>query len=708
MFALRPLASLLLVLLLAAGCVQTPERTTAPAPTAAVPLLPPISVTATRDTIEVAFPPAANGRAVRLVALPAHTGARQASDNVEVLWRGIATDSAARLARFSDAGHDRTLLRFALLDDVSAVPLGAPQWITRVNDPAAGRFDFLRPATKKGLSCMVDVDDARALGIGHVTQNISLGQLLLPGARNPEHFEIIDGVKIGLNPRAVANLDRYILAATRAGMNVYGILINPLADLRDAARAPLRHPRTKLDAPGATLGAFNVVTADGVRHFRAAIQFLMRRYTRPDAAHGWLSSLVMGNEINSHFAWHNQGDALSSDVLDDYAVAVRLAWLTAQAFHRDVRVYISLEHHWTIMGSDPSPLRALPAREFLEQFATDANASGDFPWHVAFHPYPEDLYQPAFWRDRLASRSADAVKISFRNLEVLTHALQQPELLHRGQPRRVALTEQGFHCRNAPDGEAEQAAAYSLAHYKVARMPQIEAFLYHRHVDHPGEGGLRLGLRETRSPAHDRAPGRARQIWETVRTADTPERERAHAFALRVAGLTRWEDAAPAVILDEPRAATDRNVVIDFVRELRTARSDSVLAFRPAAIPRAGNAANGALLGLLQHPPARGVGTAVWRVTLPALAPAQRLALEFGTAFASDQSVDGVEFIVRVDGTEFHRARQRDAQPVLHRIDLSGFAGRTVAVAFAVDPLANSAYDQAVWTEPQIRVVPGP
>ena len=39
-----------------------------------------------------------------------------------------------------------------------------------------------------------------------------------------------------------------------------------------------------------------------------------------------------------------------------------------------------------------------------------------------------------------------------------------------------------------------QAAAFAYAYYKVAKLDNIDALIYHRHVDHGLEGGLNLGL----------------------------------------------------------------------------------------------------------------------------------------------------------------------------------------------------------------------
>ena len=88
------------------------------------------------------------------------------------------------------------------------------------------------------------------------------------------------------------------------------------------------------------------------------------------------------------------------------------------------------------------------------------------------------------------------------------------------------------------DGERVQAAAYAYAYYRVRHTEGIDAFILHRHVDHPGEGGLRLGLRSSRS-------GEDRPICDVFRRADTDDWMEAFKFALPVIGVKSWPDIMP-------------------------------------------------------------------------------------------------------------------------------------------------------------------
>lgn len=188
-----------------------------------------------------------------------------------------------------------------------------------------------------------------------------------------------------------------------------------------------------------------------------------------------------------------------------------------------------------------SDLEAYKGRDFLDAFAKLAHQRGEFEWHVAHHPYPDDLGNPRTWLDKAAWPTDDAPHITFKNLEVACRHLLRQEMLWQGKPRRIILSEQGIHCLEAPDGEMLQAAGFAYAWEKVLRQPGIDAMIWHRHVDHAHEGGLRVGLWENK-PGTIVEPGRKRAIYNLFKKAGTPEWSDAAKFALPVAGLKTWDE----------------------------------------------------------------------------------------------------------------------------------------------------------------------
>ena len=190
-----------------------------------------------------------------------------------------------------------------------------------------------------------------------------------------------------------------------------------------------------------------------------------------------------------------------------------------------------------------SDQEAYRGRDFLDAFAKLARERGDFEWHVAHHPYADNLGNPRTWLDKDAWPTDDSPHITFKNLEVACRHMQQPELLWQGAPRRIILSEQGIHCLATPDGETLQSAGFTYAWEKIARQPLIDAFIWHRHVDHAKEGGLRVGL-WTFKPGTISEPDRKRPLYDLFRKAGTPEWPQAAAFALPIVGLKNWDELA--------------------------------------------------------------------------------------------------------------------------------------------------------------------
>jgi hypothetical protein len=640
---------------------------------------------------------------VKLIELPAHTAADLARDGrIAFDGAGAARIELPRLA----GGRDRLFARFQLIDAASGRALGEPQAVTDLDSCGARDFAFPATTSKKGLACIIDPADAVALGVKHANANIDLGALVDwrgPAAAAAELVEEVDGQRIAMDAGYVAHLDRLIGGATERGMSVTAILIQQLPRTRDPAN-PLLHPKAECGAQGGSLAAFNTVDERGMRHYRAALCFLARRYSDPAKPHGWLTGLVVGNELQSHWVWYNLGATPEGEVVRDYLAAVRIADLAARSVHRELKVYVSLEHHWAMRGWGGDPLREIAGRQLLTLFAAAARAGGDFPWHVAFHPYPEDLFKPAFWQDREAVLNLAAPKITFRNLEVLPLFLAQPQFLYAGRPRRIALTEQGFHCPDGADGEALQAAAYAAAYRKIMAMPQVDFFLYHRHVDHPKEGGLRLGLWTTSSPTGEK-PDHQRKLWAVMRAADTPEWDAACAFALPLIGIPDWSRMLPAQELPPPppgSPAPGEPVVYDLLDHLRDAVRTDVADWRRVNVVKA---AGWLAPAIFHHPPNRGRGVARFAITLPALKPGERLLLRFGTARMNDQG-DGVSFHVSVGDRELFARRKPKPDYEAHEVELTAWAGEAIDLALAIDPLGNSASDHAAWVEPRIVRVP--
>lgn len=141
------------------------------------------------------------------------------------------------------------------------------------------------------------------------------------------------------------------------------------------------------------------------------------------------------------------------------------------------------------------------------------------------------------------------------------------------------------------------------------------------------------------------------------------------------------------------------DVVYDLYQNLDRAETENCRMFERKSVEREGET----FIVLLQHPPDTGLGDATYEVPLPALESGKKLALRFGTCFR-ERTANGVGFTVLVDGKKVWTGEQKDMAPVDHSVDLSAWAGKTIALTLRVDALGNGAYDWSCWVRPQVAV----
>jgi hypothetical protein len=306
----------------------------------------------------------------------------------------------------------------------------------------------------------------------------------------------------------------------------------------------LLHPSRDAKLPN-KLAAVNTVTPEGARLWRALVEFLADWFCRPGDEHGRVVGFIIGNEVNVHHEWHNFGPMSAEAAIADYQRQVCMAHAAVRKASASARVYVSMTHHWTLAPS-ADPKHGMPGRTFLDLFAREARAGGDYDWHIAHHPYPENLGNPRTWDDRSALPNADAPRITFKNLEQLQAYLDRPEMQFAGKRRSIILSEQGFHSDGSVDGkrgENVQAAAYCYAWEKVARLDGVHAFILHRHVDHKREGGLNLGLWR-RQPESVATPSTKKRIYDCFAAAGTPRQAEVFSFALPIVGIKDWSEVS--------------------------------------------------------------------------------------------------------------------------------------------------------------------
>ncbi len=395
--------------------------------------------------------------------------------------------------------------------------------------------------SKKGLQVQM-VDDAISLGVQHAALNWNLAQMIdLGGETNSLRLEIGTN-RFHFRRGYIEAMDGQVKALSDTGATVSLILLYYKSGQAELDRVML-HPKFSQEAPNG-LSEFNTSNPESAGWLQACFEFIARRYSEPGYPHGRAVNFIVGNEVNSHWFWANMGRVSMEEFADDYLRAVRVCHAAVRKYAATSRVFLSLEHHWNIHYPGGDATQTFAARPFLEYFARKAKEGGDFDWDVAFHPYPEDLFQCRTWNDKSATFEDNTPRITFKNLEMLTKFFEREAMRFDGKVRRIILSEQGFHSAPGKEGEEAQAAAYAYAYYRVNKLPGIDSFILHRHVDHGQEGGLNLGLwgRKADSVA---TPERKKPIYDVFRRADAADWEDAFRFALPIIGVKAWSEIDP-------------------------------------------------------------------------------------------------------------------------------------------------------------------
>ena len=472
----------------------------------------------------------------RLLAFPVHGDAAH-PDAGRLSWEGEVADQTKVNIPRMDGVADRLFQKFQLVDG-SGKAVGAERYADDLRQLNSSPTALAWPESIKGVSCPLDVKDLAELGVRHTHINVSAAALVLvaESERDEVFSRVVDGRRIWFNPHQVRALDRQIRELTEAKINAVGVVINPVH-----SPGVLTHPRTDLKNAPNKMGAFNLSNEEGLGHFRGMMEFLSDRYCRGDAAQGSVGGWIIGNEVQSTWEWHNMGAATTEQVARQYADELRIAWHSVRNAGAAVPVFASFDHFWAMALSKDS-MRHRPGKVLLDALANLTDREGSFPWHVAQHPYPENLFQPRFWNDATATFTFDSPRVTFKNVEILAAYLRRPEILCDGKPRRLIFSEQGLHAGDTAESEQIQAAAYALAYRRLSQVPGVEAFILHRHVDAAQEGGLKLGI----WPLTGTGPGkRKRPIWDVVKAADTEKWEAACRFALPIVGMADWSGAKP-------------------------------------------------------------------------------------------------------------------------------------------------------------------
>ncbi len=395
-----------------------------------------------------------------------------------------------------------------------------------------------KPTSKKGLggwSVGRLPDELTDLGISAVTVNLMLQQFIALGP-DPGTVPVQwQGRTFYMREDKLGGLDAAFREAAKHNAMVSVILLigNP-AKAADPVVKLLGHPDATKE------GIFsmpNVTSEEGISLYGAALNFLAERWSRPDGKYGRVHHWIMHNEVDAGWEWTNAGDKPAIVYMDLYQRSMRLMNLIASQYDPNARAFISLTHFWTDRGGP----HFYGSKQLIDLLVRFSQTEGDFPWAVAFHPYPQNLTVPRTWEDDQATFDLNTKQITPKNLEVLDAYMKQPALLYNGKLRPVHLSENGFNSPDySPKSLEDQAAGMALAWKKISALSSIQSWQYHNWIDNRGEGGLRIGLRKFPDEPGD--PLGKKPIWFLYQALGTPREDELAKPYLKTIGIASWNE----------------------------------------------------------------------------------------------------------------------------------------------------------------------
>lgn len=354
-------------------------------------------------------------------------------------------------------------------------------YIDNFGNYAHNRSDYPNVLSKKGLEVQY-ITDAQISGVAHTVVHVNIDDLLTTEKDN--NFAYIYGNETYyIDSNALNILDYRIKTLTDAGIHIY---INYILSFDSSAPSDLYYPNA--EGTSSTLFAPNVSSPDCINRIASLTHFLTERYTSGE--YGFCGSYIIGYEVNNQADNNSAGIQSLAEYAEEYSVLLRTIYLTSVSAYKNSRIYISLSNEWNIPSENQKKYH-FSSKEFLDAIVTTCP---DIPFGIAINPYPSTLTMGAYWNDDKASSSLDTEYITMKNIDILTTYLKNDSMKYKSNVRPVVISEFGISGIKDTESEKIQAAAYAYAYMTALNNNGIEAFIWHRHVDHISELNLSYGL----------------------------------------------------------------------------------------------------------------------------------------------------------------------------------------------------------------------
>lgn len=411
----------------------------------------------------------------------------------------------------------------------SFLAITKPHYITNPEALAKYNLSFGNTTSKKGL--LVDPEKLQSselddLGVKHAAYNIPLSRIL--GQTTSEHYPTVyytyNGRNYAFNGQIIAEYDYIFTSLTNRGITTTAIILNDRS-----AHPELIHPKAR-SGGHAPYYAFNAADEDGMECIAAVASFLASRYS--GTGHGKVVNWVIGNEINARSEWNYIEHMDTASYVDEYARAFRVFYNAILSINGSARVYISLDQQW---GKSLYSNNGYGSKAILDEFNRNLKEEGNIDWGLAQHPYNYPLTSAKAWSSGASVQEGENTPvITIKNLHVLTNYLQKPEMLTEdGEVRHLILSEMGY---TSSQGQELQAASFVYAYKVIEANQYVDSMLFSRETDAPSEvsQGLALGICTL--------GGGRKSIYEAYKYVDTPESARYTDFALKVIGISNWNE----------------------------------------------------------------------------------------------------------------------------------------------------------------------
>ena len=404
-----------------------------------------------------------------------------------------------------------------------------------------------RPAGRKGLGgysvnrggMEKDLDD---LNISSVTVNITLTSFMFIQPHANSIAYMYGDKTYYFDVSQVEELDRTMKSAFSRNIVVAAIiLIQKAADCPDPEVGRLlQHPNY---TPEGIYTMPNMTNPESVNCYAAGLDFLANRYCRSDNYYGRIHHWIMHNEVDAGLSWTNMGVKPMMVYMDTYIKSMRLCYNIAHKYDENSEIFGSFTQSWTA-AVEP---KYYATKEMLKNLLDYTSAEGDFKWGLAYHPYPDNLFEPKTWNDQNATFSMNSPKITFKNLEVLDTWIKMPENKYLGNIKRtVWLSENGTNSRSYGEQDLkEQAAGFAYTWKKLKTLDGIDAMQWHNWMDNRYEGGLMIGLRRFGDDQTD--PAGRKPVWFAYQAADTNQEDSVFEPYKSVIGIQNWAEVVHTI-----------------------------------------------------------------------------------------------------------------------------------------------------------------